>query len=200
MSRGTQSKELYRLINNEMNGPVGGRVWELVSENVNFIKTIPDHWKQYAVEYAYRETFRGKRPEQIEEDLRKRLPEYCLKNLKCVARTESAKVNAEIVQARAEMCHISAYIWRCVEDERSRDSHIKMDGILVFYNDPPNPEALFGGHSYGAYHAGNTFNCRCFQEPVVDVRFLPDNVRVHDHGQIIVMTKAQLIKRYDLAA
>lgn len=202
VTQGTNSRLLYQLIQNEMKGPVGRRVWELVSENVAFIKTIPDNWKRYAEEYIYRETLKGKRPEQIQKELMEKLPEHCLRNLTCVARTESAKVNAEIVQARAEMCGIHAYFWRCVSDERSRSAHRKMDGILVFYNDPPNPEALFpskGQRAYGSYHAGNTFNCRCFQEPVVDVRFLPDIVRAHDHGEIKQMTKAQLIRRYQVA-
>ena len=201
-AKGTNSQEIYRLVKNEMNGPVGNVVNQLIAENVAFIKTIPEGWARYAVDYIYRETLKGKRPEQIEKELREKLPAHCTSNLKCVARTEAAKANAAIVQARAEMCGIKAYIWRCVRDERSRDSHIGMDGVLVFYNDPPSPEALFpgSGKPYGAYHAGNTFNCRCYQEPVVDESFLPDVIRVHDHGQIRTMTKVQIRKQFGKVA
>lgn len=202
VTKGTSSRMLYELVQKEMNGPVGNMVHALIADQVGLIKTIPNNWARWVVDYIYRETLKGKRPEQIEKELREKLPEYCTRNLKCVARTESAKANAAIVQARAEMCGIQAYFWRCVADERSRDSHIGMDGVLVFYNDPPNPEALFPGNGkpYGNYHAGNTFNCRCFQEPVVDVRFLPDVMRVHDHGEIRTMTKAAVLKKYGRVA
>ncbi len=188
--------ELYKLISAEMKGPVGTRVWQLISENSAYIRTLPEQWAKFASEYAYRETMKGRRPEDVEAELRKIIPGHMVKNLKCIARTECAKANAAIVQARAEACGIKAYFWRSVKDERSRDAHRMMDGILVFYNDPPNPEAIFGGRAYGSYHAGNTFNCRCWQEPVLDMAFLPNVVRVHDHGRITTMTKYALQDKY----
>lgn len=188
--------ELYKLISAEMKGPVGTRVWQLISENSAYIRTLPEQWAKFASEYSYRETLKGRRPEDVEAELRKIIPGHMVKNLKCIARTECAKANAAIVQARAEACGIKAYFWRSVKDERSRDAHRMMDGILVFYNDPPNPEAIFGGRAYGNYHAGNTFNCRCWQEPVLDMAFLPNVVRVHDHGRITTMTKYALQDKY----
>ena len=198
-ARSGNGPEIARLIREEMKGPVGTIVWNLIEENATYIKTLPDEWARYASRYAYRKTLQGARPEEVEAELRQIMPGHITKNLKTIARTECAKANAAIVQARAEMCGIKAYIWRCVNDERSRDSHAAMDGILVFYDDPPNPEALFpskGQKPYGSYHAGNTFNCRCYQEPVVDISFLPDIIRVHDHGSIVTMTRAQIQKRY----
>jgi len=191
-----KSREIYEFLKHEMQGPVGVRVAQLIAENSALIRTLPEEWAQYASQYAAREAMKGKRPEEIEAELRKVIPAHITKNLKCIARTECAKANAAIVQARAEACGIQAYIWQCVNDERSRTSHIMMDGVLVFYNDPPNPEKLAGQKSYGNYHAGNTFNCRCFQEPVVDADFLPDEILVHDHGTLTKMTKRQIKKKY----
>lgn len=190
------NRKLYKAIQHEMKGPVGDRVYQLISENAAYIKTLPGLWANYATEYAAREALKGNRPEDIEKELRKVMPEHITKNLKCIARTECAKANAAIVQARAEALGIRAYIWHSVGDERTRDAHRAMNGILVFYDDPPNPEAMFGGNGYGNYHAGNTFNCRCHQAPVVDISFLPDVVRVHSHGSITSMTKDQILKRY----
>lgn len=189
---------IYHATKNEMNGPVGQRVWQLISENVAYIKTLPYNWADYASKYAYRETLKGKRPEEVEAELRKIMPESITKNLKTIARTECAKANAAIAEARAEACGIRAYIWRSVRDERSRDSHAQMDGVLIFYDDPPSPEALFpgSGSPYGSYHAGNTFNCRCFQEPVVSMAMLPDVIRVHRYGEIRSMTKGQIMKEF----
>ena len=196
-AKSSNGRELFELISGEMKGPVGTRVQQIIAENAAFIRTLPEEWAKYVTQYAAREALKGKRPEEVEAELRKIVPEHMQRNLKCIARTECAKANAAIVEARAEMCGIRAYIWRCVKDERSRDAHRGMDGILVFYDDPPNPEALFGGAKpYGTYHAGNTFNCRCFQEPVVDISFLPDIVLVHDHGSIRRMTKKQIEKEF----
>lgn len=196
--RGGNAPEIQRLIRHEMDGPVGEAVWRLISGNAAYIRTLPEDWARYASEYAYREALKGRRPEDVEAELRRVMPDHITKNLKCVARTECAKANAAIVQARAEMCGVRAYIWRSVGDERSRHSHTRMDGVLVFYDDPPSPEALFpgSGKPYGRYHAGDTFNCRCFQEPVIADRFLPDTIRVHDHGRIAAMTRAQILKSF----
>lgn len=195
-AKNTHGQEMYRLIREELKGPLGERVASLIADNVAYIKTIPQEWASYVTKYAAREALKGKRPEQVEAELRRVIPEHMAKNLKCIARTECAKANAAIVQARAEMCGITCYFWRCVKDERSRDSHRHMDGILVFYDDPPSPEALAGEKAYGRYHAGNTFNCRCYQEVVVDFRFLPDTFRYYRDGAIRNTTKAAFIKQF----
>ena len=196
--------ELFELMKHEMDGPVGRRVWELIAENVQYIKTVPQLWAQYISGFITRESLRGKRPEQIESELRKIMPDHITKNLKTIARTECAKTNAAICQARAEACGIKCYIWRCMKDNRVRDSHWDMDGILVFYDDPPSPEALFpqkDRRPYGNYHAGNTFNCRCYQEAVVDVRFLPDVFKYYRAGAIHTTTRSAFVKQFgDVAA
>lgn len=191
---------IHEKLKHEMDGPVGQRVWEIIAENVQYIKTVPQYWADYITKYALREALKGKRPEEVEAELRKIMPGHITKNLKCIARTECAKANAAIVEARAEACGINCYIWRCVKDERSRDSHIHMDGVLVFYSDPPSPEALIGEKPYGNYHAGNTFNCRCFQEPVIDVRLLPDTFKYYSAGKIHTTTRAAFIKKFGLVA
>lgn len=204
-SRGSNGPLIYNLIKNEMNGPVGARVWDLIANNVAYIKTLPYGWADYATKYAAREALKGRRPEEVEAELRKVIPGHIAKNLKCIARTECAKANAAIVQARAEMCGIQCYIWRCVKDNRSRDSHRDMDGIVVFYNDPPSPEELFpypvnkNGdlvRPYGRYHAGNTFNCRCYQETVVDMKFLPDTFKYYKDGAVHSTTRAAFVRMF----
>lgn len=204
-AKGSNSRLIYGLMRKEMDGPVGAKVAEIISENVAYIKTLPQFWAEYAVQYAYREGLKGKRPEQVEAELRKVIPSHIAKNLKCIARTECAKAQAAITQARSEYYGIRCYFWRSVRDERSRPSHASMNGILVFYDDPPDPEALFpyqtsknGGmvKPYGNYHAGNTFNCRCYQEPVVDPMFLPDTFRYYRGGSVQSTTKAKFLRQF----
>lgn len=197
--KNTYGREMYAALMREMKGPVGERVMELIAENSKYIKSVPQEWAAYVVAYTKQETQKGRRPEDIEADLRKIMPEKIAKNLKCIARTECAKANAALTQARSENLGIKAYIWRSCHDERTRHSHSSMDGVLVFYDDPPNPEALFPGKgqsSYGNYHAGNTFNCRCYQEPVVDIKYLPDSVLLHYHGKVAYWSKSQIKKKF----
>lgn len=195
-SKGSRGPEILALVRNEMKGPVGERVWQIVSDNAAYIKTLPEEWALYATQYAAREALKGKRPEEVEAELRKIMPPHIQKNLKTIARTECAKANSAITQARAEMCGIQAYIWHSMADERTRLGHAHMNGVLVFYDDPPSPEALVGEKSYGHYHAGNTFNCRCYQEPVVDMSFLPDTLEVYSDGSIHTMTKRALKRKF----
>jgi uncharacterized protein with gpF-like domain len=66
-----------------------------------------------------------------------------------------------------------------------------MDKVLVRWSDPPSPEALDGEKSYGKYHAGEIFNCRCFPEPVIDFDDVTWPHKVYSGGQIQMMTLAQ---------
>lgn len=196
--KNTYGPEMYQAIQREMKGPVGKRVIELIAENAKYIKTVPEEWAAYITAYTERETRKGKRPEEIEAELRKIMPAKIAKNLKTIARTECAKANAALTQARAENLGIQAYIWHSVHDERTRPAHASMDGILVFYDDPPAPESLFPskGGGGGHYHAGNTYNCRCYQEPVVNIRTLPDVIRVYRAGSVRSMTKKQIKRQF----
>lgn len=181
-------KEIYSYIQNEMKGTVGVRVSQMISENSLYIKTLPQEWAEYATKYAFRESQKGRRPEEIEAELRKVIPEHMQKNLKTIARTECAKANAAIAQARAEDLGISCYIWRTCHDERVRPSHRRMDGVVCFWDNPPSPEGQ------GAYHPGNIYNCRCFAEPVLDIRDLPKNSRVWSDGNIRRLSKKAVMK------
>lgn len=202
-NKGSRGPLIYELMKHEMGGPVGQKVYEIIADNAAYIKTVPQEWATFITKYAARETLKGKRPEQIEKELREMMPKHITKNLKCIARTECAKANAAICEARAESLGIKCYFWKSVRDERTRSSHSKMNGILVFYDDPPSPEELFPAKNqkpYGRYHAGNTFNCRCYQSPVVDMRFLPDSFRYYKDGAIHQTTKAAFIKKFGKVA
>jgi len=186
--RSAIGKEITEYIKNEMKGSVGRRVGELVSENSQYIKTLPSQWADYASKLAFRMTVEGKRPEEIEAELRKVIPEHMQKNLKTIARTESAKANAAIAQARAEDIGIPCYIWRTCRDERVRLSHQRMEGVVCFWNNPPSPEGQ------GFYHPGGTYNCRCFAEPIIDSRSLPNGVKVWQNGGIETLSKKKVMR------
>ena len=186
--RAAIGKEISEYIKNEMKGSVGNRVAELIADNSSYIKTLPSQWADYASKLAFRMTVEGKRPEEIEAELRKVIPEHMQKNLKTIARTESAKANAAIAQARAEDIGIPCYIWRTCKDERVRPSHARMEGVVCFWNTPPSPEGS------GFYHPGGTYNCRCYAEPILDSRDLPKSVKAWTYDGIQRMSKKSIMK------
>lgn len=182
------SRQIHNYLKNEMKASVGRRVSELVSENAFYIKTLPGEWADFATELAFEMTMQGKSSDEIEEELRSIVPERINRNLKTIARTESAKANAAIAQARAEDMGISCYIWHTCQDERVRPSHAKMEGVVCFWNDPPSPEGR------GFYHPGNTYNCRCYAEPILDVTDLPTSFRAWRNDGVRKFTRKKMIR------
>ena len=181
-------KQINNYIKNELKESVGQRVRELVSDNSRYIKTLPTEWAEYASRQAAKMTINGKSPEEIEEELRKNIPEHMQKNLKTIARTEASKANSAIAQARAEDIGIPCYFWRTCKDEKVRPSHRKMEGVVCFWNDPPAPE----GREF--YHPGGTYNDRCYAEPIINYNDLPNHMRVWMYGGIRRISKKSFIR------
>ena len=116
---------------------------------------------------------------------------------KLIARTETAKIRSGLTQARALSIGNIWYIWRTSEDARVRSSHDIMQDVLVRWIDPPSPEELDNQKtSYGHYHAGNIFNCRCYAEPVFEIDDIKFPAKVYMNGAIVNMTKKQFTNMY----
>jgi SPP1 gp7 family putative phage head morphogenesis protein len=156
-----KGQRIYESLKYEMRGPVGDVVRQLVSQNAQLISTFPNRISDQVARYIYRATVRGERPESTTEALIKKFPSITRGRLNLIARTETSKAQSAIVQARAKEVDLNWYIWETSQDARVRFSHRKMQGVLVCYDDPPNPEKLFpdrGVSSYDSYHAGCTYN------------------------------------------
>lgn len=98
----------------------------------------------------------------------------------------------ELTRIRCEKMGIKAYVWRSCQDQRVRPSHANMDGVIVFWSDPPSPEALIGELSIGRYHSGECDGCRCYAEPIINLDlFIKWPCRIYFNGKIDLMTKEQ---------
>lgn len=78
-----------------------------------------------------------------------------------IARTEIAKANAALTEARAQMAGITHYIWRTMQDEDVRESHAALEGQIFAFDAPPVVD------EGGAYNPGGVYNCRCYSEPLL---------------------------------
>lgn len=156
-SRGT---EIYKALRDEMKGPVGTRVHRIIEENARLISTFSDEIIGHRVAKSVLEMQqKGLRSTAMAQELAKQFPEIAQSRIDLIARTETSKASTALTQARAENMGIDWYVWRTSRDARVRPAHMKMDGVLCRWTDPPAPEVLAGEKSEGSYHAGGIFNC-----------------------------------------
>ncbi|MCM1168044.1 MAG: NINE protein [Ruminococcus sp.] len=109
-------------------------------------------------------------------------------------RVVTAPSQTSQIKARSKALGVGWYTWQTSQDERVRPSHKNMQGVLVNWNDPPSPEALIGEKSCGKYHAGDGNGCRCYPEPVVELKYLRFPVKVYHKGKIKKMTREEFNK------
>lgn len=183
-NKATQSRQLHSLLMKEMSGPVGSRVTRLVRENAAYIQSLPRDAAEQLNKEILRAQQNGARPATIAKFARQRFPKLLRSRINLIARTETAKASAALTQARSEMLNLPCYVWSTSEDSRVRLSHKRMDGVVIFWDEPP---LIDGEH----YHAGNIYNCRCTTLVILH----PDDIgwphRVYRRGSITVMTKVQ---------
>lgn len=187
-----KGKEMYAALRTELQGPVGDRVRDLLGENARLIKSIPAELAEKASKDIAEMQQKGMRPAEISKYLQKEIPKLAKSRIRLIARTETAKASTALTQARSEQLDIPAYEWSSVRDSRTRPGHKLMDGVIVFWDDPPDPEKLAGEKSTGApYHAGNIYNCRCEPLPLISLDEVQWPKRVFLNGRISYWTRSK---------
>ena len=175
------------LMQETTNTAIGQSISNIVAQNAQLIKTVPQDMAHKFAKLAQQRQFEGVRPDDITKEIleeAKHLEEY---EARRIARTESAKASTALVQAKAEALDLDFYIWRTARDgERVRDSHQIMEDVICRWSDPPNPERLAGEpKSYGNYHPGGIFNCRCIALVIIALEDIKFPAKVHISGSIV---------------
>ena len=188
-AKSQKSRELYRLLQNEMQGPVGLQVQRLIAANAGYISSVPLDAARVLVDEVARAQQSGARASTISKMLKTRFPQLLKSRVHLISRTETAKASTALTQARCAELDIQFYQWLTSDDQRVRTSHKKMSGIIIPWAQPPDPEALVGEKSNGHYHAGEIFNCRCTQRVILAVEDINFPARVYWNGSVHMMTK-----------
>lgn len=197
----TRGREIYRMLRNELSQPrMRDRLYFLIQSNAQFISTIPQNIAARTVHHVQQEQMAGRRAEDILHDLKPYMRSLKDWQVQRIARTEVAKADTAITRIRAEEIDLNWYVWETSHDARVRDSHRKMQGVLVNWNDPPSPEALVREKPVGHYHPGNIYNCRCIALPVVTFADVKWPSRVYSNGNIRVMSLNQFKASNAIAA
>ena len=200
-ARSQQSGKLYRLLQQELQGTVtGARISEIVRTNAKYISSLALEQAQVLTDEVTKAQQSGARAETIYKMMRVRYPELIRSRVHLIARTEVSKSAAALTKARSEDLNLPCYIWRTSKDSRVRHSHAGMDGVVVFWGEPPDPDTMFptilkrGGVSkstLGHYHAGEAPNDRCYSEPCLSFDDIHFPAKVYHGGAIKMMTEPQ---------
>lgn len=140
---------------------IGDVAQALMREQVELIKSIPLRAAKRAQELSIQAVYNGSRASEVAEELRKST-KVSESQAMTIARTEVARSNASITQARAVHAGAQGYIWRTTMDGGERESHAKMNGKYVDYSKEP----VLSDGTKG--HAGTFPNCRCYQDVQFD--------------------------------
>lgn len=188
----SKGRLIFAALQKELRGPIGAAVRFQVERNAAIIKSLPLDIAKQVNEHVLREAMKGTRASEIAEQIKAFFPETSKAKANLIARTEVSKTATALTRARSEEIGVNWYIWRTSGDSRVRDSHKLMDGVLVKWTDPPSPERLNGEkRTFGNYHAGDIFNCRCFTEPVIDLDLVSWPAKVYYGGRIHRVTRRQ---------
>jgi SPP1 gp7 family putative phage head morphogenesis protein len=150
-------KQLRRELNE---APTGEAMRKSMAEQVDLIASLP----RTAAERVHKIVIEGmtssRRPKEIAADIMK-TGKVTESRARLIALTEVSRAAFELTSARAQHLGSTHYIWRTCHDSAVRDSHKRMDGQVIAWDDPPEVDPG------KRYHAGAVFNCRCFCEPLL---------------------------------
>jgi len=185
----SNGRRIYEMLHNELQWPTGFKVLELIEQNAQLIRSLPQDMAQEINKKIFDATMSGNRPEAILKEL---LPDMAHNKAQLIARTESAKAQTALIQVRAENLGLNHYVWRTATDQRVRSSHKHMQGIICSFDDPPAPEQLIGIKStLGHYPPGGCPNCRCFPEIIVDIDDIGWPHECYVNGNVRTLGKRQ---------
>lgn len=195
-ARSYQGRKIYKGLQDEIKSQGFGKALrKLVHYNASLISTIPQDVAKQVTVHAQKMQQEGKRSSEIEKFIRQKRQSLLAYQIRRIARTEVSKAESDLTEIRATNLGINWYQWTSSEDVRVRPSHRFMHGILCAFDDPPNPEVLNGEKKVAnPYHAGQIWNCRCLEAPVITLDEITWPARVHYKGRVIRMSRKEFAR------
>lgn len=187
-----RGRKFYDALKNDIDRKNLARDLEAVAHrNASLIRSLPNKIAQQIARHSQELYLEGKRPEEVQKEIRRVTPHITKAHARLIARTEISRAETDVTKARAVSIEIPVYQWHTSEDSRVRLAHRKMNAVLVFWSDPPNPEDLAGvKNNHGAYHCGQIYNCRCVALPLISLDEVSWPAKVYRSGAVTRMTRA----------
>lgn len=157
---------------NEMN--LGDTMAKAIKDNIDLIKSIKTDFINDIGAQVFEDFKKGKRQSDLIADIYER-GNVTKSRAKLIARDQTAKVNSAFNEARNRKLGFDVYKWSGGNDERQRQSHRVLNGMLCKYSDPTvysddNGKTWKKRSSIGAYigNPGTDYQCRCLDQPQID--------------------------------
>jgi SPP1 gp7 family putative phage head morphogenesis protein len=144
--------------------PVGDTLRRLLSEQAPLIASMPLDAAHRLHERTIANLTSGQRAATLESFIAEELVKagnYSKAKATLIARTETARTQAALTQARAEHLGSVSYVWRSQRDGRTRPTHKALDGTVQRWDSPPECDPPHRAH------AGAIWNCRCYAFPIL---------------------------------
>lgn len=162
--------------------PTGALLQQFIDNNVGLIQSVPLKAAEKIQAQVLENLKTGVRAEELAKQIQV-ITSLSENRAKLIARTETARMSTALTKTRSEELEIGWYIWRSSHDARVRSSHRLMDVTLVAWGNPASPEELNGDkRSYGHYHPGEIFNCRCFAQPLIRLTDIDFPAKIYIDG------------------
>lgn len=149
------------------------RLKAFTRQNAILIKSLPANALKDIEGIASRGLTGGKTVNEIQGEIRRKF-DTTRARARLIARDQTSKLNAQLTEVRQKRIGIKEYIWNDASDERVRDSHSVLDGMICSWDDAtiyrrPGTTEWLKRSSIGGYigHPGTDFQCRCWAEPVL---------------------------------
>lgn len=149
----SQSAKIGSKMQSMMSESATGAVVQMIhNRQVELIKSLPLEAGLRAQKLAQEAAIGGRRADEVAAELL-RTEQVTSSRATLIARTEIAKANAAITQARAQYVGATHYIWRTAEDGDVRESHAQMEGTVHRFDQPPTLDDGMTGNP------GEIWNC-----------------------------------------
>lgn len=154
-------------------GAIKPEMEKAVNDNVDLITSIHTDFIHDIGAAVFENMKDGGRHENL-IDLIKARGEVTRNRARFIARDQTSKLNADLTEARNVALGLDLYEWGGTGDERERDSHSALNGMLCKYSDP-TVYSNDGGKTWkkrstiGAFigKPGEDYQCRCLALPYV---------------------------------
>ncbi len=150
------------------------RLKVFAAQNATLIQSIPRELLKDVEGVVLRGLTNGESVATMQRDIQARF-KVSKARARLIARDQTGKLNAQLTEVRQERIGVNEYIWNSADDERVRDSHKVLDGMVCQWDNPatyrrPGSKELLQRSSIGGYVGapGSDYQCRCFPEPILE--------------------------------
>ncbi|QHJ84901.1 MAG: hypothetical protein [Caudoviricetes sp.] len=149
---------------------LGDTMTAAISENVSLIQSIKTDFINDIGSNVFTRFKKGFRHADMINEIRER-GNVTYSRAKLIARDQTAKLNAAFEEERSIKLGFDEYVWQGTGDERERESHRVLNGMLCKYSDPTiysddDGKTWKKRSTIGAFigKPGEDYQCRCLKK------------------------------------